>query len=371
MTSKYRCAHCGAELQGDEATGSVSPRCSEPMAEPDGIESRQPHSDPTAPRLSDNPPETSTAIPVASDAEAPKLKTPEAAPRSPAAQEEVEAPSGLSGSHEWVFEVASSAVEEQACKLQLPPDWPSARASLRPTATGIKRSRAASTSWVATAATYLCGVILGFVAGKLYYGTPASRSLQKIPDYGIRVGGRLWTLPRPDAPITAEQTLEPGEAIHVGDLTVRATGIFLRPVALLKLDLSSGQWTPEQVEESALVLELKLKNDSSNLAFSPLDERFLRPNEFPTYAYVELEDGAKLGLYRLPLFSELVLENQDFDELPPGQERTYWLVAEPGSAEKVRGPAVWRVQLRAGGSVNDTYATVIGVRFEPSDIRRL
>ncbi len=227
-----------------------------------------------------------------------------------------------------------------------------------------------STSLIAIIATYICGAMTGFVIGKLVYGPAATSPLRKIPDYGVHQGGREWRLPSPDAAVPRGQWLEPGKKLRVGDLEVEAVALTVRPIRLTRIDPITGRLERRDTGEQSLVLVLRIRNLSENLAFVPIDELFLRESEFPEYSYIELPDGRHIGMYPLPKFSEFNLEQQTFEELPPGQTRTYWIVADPEVLAHLEDTMTWRVQLRVGGSIDRTYSTVIAVRFHVDDIQR-
>lgn len=233
-----------------------------------------------------------------------------------------------------------------------------------------RREQPQQMSWIAVAAIYLCGAMTGFVIGRLVYGPAAQSPLREIPDYGVRQGGRKWVLPDPSAAVPSGHWLRLNRTTRVGDLEITPLRVFVSRLAIVRLNPVSGQVERIGQTEPTVVLALKIKNVSKSLAFSPLDEMFLRPSEFPDYTYIELPDGQKVRMYPLPKFSERGLENQTFEELPPGEEREVWIAADPSALEKLRNTMVWRVQLRAGGTPEKTYATVVALKFSVRDIDR-
>ncbi len=263
---------------------------------------------------------------------------------------------------------ADAVAEPPAGPTELP--WQAAHGASEPDRFRSRHRKQSSTSLVAIIATYLCGAMTGFVIGKLVYGPAATSPLRKIPDYGVHRGGREWTLPDPNAAVPRGHWLEPGDHVQIGDLEIEVVELGVRPVRLVRLDPISGQVERRETGTESLVLVLRLRNRSDRLAFVPIDEMFLRDSDFPQYSYIEFPDGSRVGMYPLPQFSEFNLENQSFEELPPGGEQTYWIVAHPDAVEKIRNTMTWRVQLRAGGTVDQTYSTVIAIRFHAEDVKR-
>lgn len=233
-----------------------------------------------------------------------------------------------------------------------------------------RREHPQQLSWVAIIAIYLCGAMTGFVIGRLVYGPAAQSPLRKIPDYGVRQGGRQWVLPDSSAAVPRGQWLKFDRTTRIGDLEVRPLRIFVGRVKFVRLNPVTGKTETLGYSDKTLVLALRIRNVSDSLAFSPLDELFLRPSEFPAYSYIELPDGEKVPMYPLSKFSERNIQHQSFDELAPGEEREYWIAAHPRILKQMRNTMVWRLQLRVGGTPEETYATVVALEFSVSDVER-
>ncbi len=231
-----------------------------------------------------------------------------------------------------------------------------------------RQQRSGNLSWIAVAAIYLCGAMTGFVVGRLVYGPAAQSPLRKIPDYGIRRGGREWVVPDPSAAVPSGHWLRLGKAKRIGDLEIKPLRLFIDQVRFTTLNPHSGQTVVTESGEKTLFLAVEIRNLSDKMAFSPLDELFLRPNDFPAYAYIELPTGEHVGMYPLTKFSERTIQNQSFEELPPGQKREYWIAADPSVLKKLKDTMVWRLHLRVGGTIDNTYTSVVALKFSEEEI---
>jgi hypothetical protein len=230
-------------------------------------------------------------------------------------------------------------------------------------------------NWLGLAAMYICGMIVGYLLARFTgVSGPARTGLERIPDdYGIQKGGRAWKGPAANSPVPPKQKAALGESLRVGNLEVTAMGVERRKVNKLRLDLVSGQRQKMPSEGECLVLRVRFKNVSSDIAFSPLDALFVRRSQdYPTYTFLEVGDGHTIDMFDLAPFSEFDIEGQPFDETVPGQELEAVIAAEEGSPARAKGTMLWRLQVRTGGSVAGvarTFSTVVGFTFTADQIR--
>lgn len=188
--------------------------------------------------------------------------------------------------------------------------------------------------------------------------------LDVLPDPDAKKGGprKAWRID-PKSPLTAHQKTPLGQPLHVGDLEVTPVRVSVR--------------------EGNLVLRLRVKNTSTNWAFNPISDRFLRVVEGPggtPYTFVESPSVDRLYGGFVEWFKGAPGREKRIDdgELAPGQSE----IIEIMTMDKYRGhvehllqggePFVWRVQLRRGPveyhgrPVSAT--TVVGVLVNRKDV---
>lgn len=202
--------------------------------------------------------------------------------------------------------------------------------------------------------------------------------LERLPDDAAVQGA---------GPIAADEKISPatrfrlGETKRIGNLDVTAVAVEDCELATYKKDEPDSKIETGPV----LVLRLHVKNVSEKQTFHPLDPAFLYPDPKKqmktndlfdgrglTYTYLQTADRA--GKVILPYdlkWQERAIEGQDFPKLEPGGKADLIVVSDMDSPEKVKSPMVWRVKLRKGlTATGQGVATVIGVAFDPSQIKR-
>jgi hypothetical protein len=158
------------------------------------------------------------------------------------------------------------------------------------------------------------------------------------------------------------------QALQIGDLEVTPLNVRLN-------------------DEGDLVLHLKMRNISKDLAFNPLPDSFLhgaRKTKGPANIYTFLEVGKKDRFYggyleyrKGPPGKEEAYPN---GILRPGQEMVALLTTEDKYRKDVRtvmksqGPLLWRVQVRRGllpfGDAQRSATAVVGIEFGTGSIER-
>jgi hypothetical protein len=208
----------------------------------------------------------------------------------------------------------------------------------------------------------------------------------------------LATSPLPDDLIT-----QLGKKLRVGDLEVEPLRV-TREVVSVDVE---GFAKPEPCPYESLVLHMKLRNVSSNVAFQPMDKYFYRKwsikAEPPPLTLLELIGPDKTSRffggpaeYPPPTqnaaqgnkYIEWVRGNDYERVLSPGDEMDAFVCTDGGKTEDDKearavveavknhhGKLLWRVHLRRGIVVRDDHhyvpvSAVIGVEFTDEDYRK-
>jgi hypothetical protein len=207
------------------------------------------------------------------------------------------------------------------------------------------------------------------------------RQLSIPPDFDP-----LERLPDPKAAPGGPKRVKPEERVkHDSPLPDKLTTSLKTPLTIGDIEV-----TPLAIERTPmgeLLLSLKLKNVSRNVAFDPLPDMFVRyaahgPDDLKPYTFVALGPDPSQRIYGA--FLEYVKTPQRrgggrFDGvLWPGEEEVVRLRTDHkrkdllNQLDRRRGPILWRIQLRRGFvdvKGKEVSATaVIGVRIDPGAI---
>jgi hypothetical protein len=191
------------------------------------------------------------------------------------------------------------------------------------------------------------------------------------------------------APLPAKLHIPLGQSFRIGDLEVRPERVERKRV---KVYVQGHEEKPEWCKHDSLVLHLRLRNASADVAFVPIDNYFDRrwkPGQGPP-PLTRLDIGSQ-HFYGGPAAwyprnsqggkREWVEGRRNFyDPLQPGQEMTT-LVCTDGDDAEVAGalennPArmLWRIQVRRGlvpvGRRQLPAAAVIGVEFAAEQVEK-
>jgi hypothetical protein len=206
-------------------------------------------------------------------------------------------------------------------------------------------------------------------------------------DKGVKKTGKQSAVPserfKPTIPLPARLITRLGQPLTVGDVQVTPEKVELKKVRILS---AGGQTEPGRKE--SLVLELRMKNVSKDLVFSPTDryfDRYVSPKSMENLPYTFLEFNGKRffsGIHTLGLGMPRKerVEGQTYEEhLQPGDELSTVVCTDPevdiaSELAKSSGPLLWRVQVRRGlvPYKDREYPTtaVIGVEFTKQDIQK-
>lgn len=315
--------------------------------------------------------------------------------------------------------------------VMAPPDWPEAtptqttssalpewvqsqwnaspaspRASNRDT---VPTTASADARWSGLALSIVVpyAICVTLIAGWLYYqkrqkaGT--DHPLANIPDIlgeyeparRIIVGRRLDRLPDVDNPLPPELLVRLGETREIGDLQVTPEKVERRRIDIHTV-FTNGETQINRPKAEALVLHLRLKNCSPDVWFHPTDPAFVRkyqPRRSAPRPYTQIiADGYRS--YGGPIewspprershIRRMFVAGQEHDDQPlaPGEERRTIICSDPADEQLWRSvqrhdrpePIVWRVQLRRGlvhfQDRDWSVCAVVGVQFQPNDVRR-
>jgi hypothetical protein len=263
----------------------------------------------------------------------------------------------------------SSAVDLPALDLGAPPTAPATRVTPE-TDDDDGRDVANGPSWlVMLLASYASAVTLGLVwvvwSGRSLTHPkvePASTvAADTSSDPGLRAESsrRIATLP----PIPSDRLTTLGRPIRIGQLEV------------LPLEVTTGRVTlvrvikPVKVDKgavAALKLRIRLRNQSPDAVFAPLDEAFLRERERGERdSFIDAGQGRRIEMFPLAVESEWAIQGQQFRELGPGEAFETTVVSAANARGAVSPEMTWRIRLRTGINKTD----VLGVRFQASEIR--
>lgn len=210
----------------------------------------------------------------------------------------------------------------------------------------------------------------------------------------------LKIYPRYDTKLPENLKVALGKTLQLGELEITPVRIEQKSISLREL----GKKQTYEPNGKALLLHLRLKNVSKDLAFHPLDRyytRYFRPspprdamrcpsNDVP-YTYLEIGKdrfyGGPGGFYDLDLdkfnkhgyMNEYVV-GQDFDtQLKPGEELKTFICTDPEdpklrkALDTYKGKVTWRIQVRRGSIVyadrRIPVSAVIGVEFDDEDYK--
>lgn len=196
---------------------------------------------------------------------------------------------------------------------------------------------------------------------------------------------RAIKLPPADQSLPDRLTTTLGKAIRVGDIEVTPISIEYGPWTHFKK--LKNREEPQKETFTSLVMRVKLRNLSTDLAFYPTDPYFDRhpksSNEKP-YTLVDVDGQKTFGgvlSYDIEVGhaerSWLQGQENDTKPLQPGETRETVFVTQPRvfeSLQTAKSPAVWRIQVRRGlvpfHDREIPVSAVVGVKFAASDVRR-
>jgi phage FluMu protein Com len=188
--------------------------------------------------------------------------------------------------------------------------------------------------------------------------------LDMLPDPSTGKGGaRKVERIKHDYPLAAHQKIGLGQAVRVGALEVQAQKVALNA-------------------EGDLVLNLRVKNLSTDQVFAPISDPFLhvQADVVGGKPYTFLQSETFKPVYGGFLHMRQGERDNPTGEMTPGQEETIALTTMDSDRKLVSKIAaskdrlLWRVQLRRGlvsfrgKSVSAT--SVVGVQFNASDLKR-
>lgn len=191
-----------------------------------------------------------------------------------------------------------------------------------------------------------------------------------------------------DAPLPAGQRAELGERIRIGQLEIEPLAVQKRPLTIIREGKSAADTQRRTTRFEALVLQLRVKNLSTDLPVFPLDPAFTRSAKMGDRPAMRLAIGRQTlygGAISWPFgvgVKREYEESQARDDQPlnPGETRDYVVFTnEDAGLEQVvmkaTEPLLWRVQVRRGvveyKSKEVPVSAIIGVEFKPGDIRNL
>ena len=176
-------------------------------------------------------------------------------------------------------------------------------------------------------------------------------------------GGRLGILSRRvdlAEAIPDDHRLSLGESKQFAALLVEPVAIERRDLFLERVNLT-GKTEQRDGGERAVVLRVRLQNQSEDQVFAPIDPAFVRNRaDEVAETFLALQDGRKVYPGTLALDSEWTLIGQSLAVLRPGESREVLFATEANAPSGVeRLPGTWRIKLRTG--IDST--TLIGVKF--------
>jgi len=191
-----------------------------------------------------------------------------------------------------------------------------------------------------------------------------------------------------DAPLPAGQQVSLGQKLQIGQLEVEPVSVEKRPLTIVKEGKTGGDSQRRVTKFGALVLHLRVTNTSADLPIYPLDPAFTRSAKMDDRPAMRLAIGRQVlygGAIPWPFADKVKREYeeaqaQDDRPLQPGETREYVVFTNEDSSlaqvlKKAVEPLVWRVQLRRGiveyRGKDVPVSAIIGVEFNPSDIRNL
>ncbi|MFN4257741.1 MAG: hypothetical protein ACK4RK_00455 [Gemmataceae bacterium] len=226
---------------------------------------------------------------------------------------------------------------------------------------------------------------------------PARKVGQTTPPVDASYSTVSWRW-GPELELPEKLQVELGKSVIIGDLEVTPLKVEMRKIVY---NYRSERYQPEESENPALVLHLKLKNISKDAIFHPTDPAYTKqwragaPQSTRPYTYLEFID-TKRRLYGGPIewrggevpqgkaLDEYIVGQENDDKpLHPGEEMQTIICTDPDSRKNNHdvarllngydGPLMWRVRLRRGlvelrrGPVSAS--AVIGVKFHARDVQ--
>ena len=190
-----------------------------------------------------------------------------------------------------------------------------------------------------------------------------------------------------DGPLPANQVAQLGGKIEVGGLEIEPLKIDKRALEIFTGD-SKGQKAPTSAPGSALVLRLKIRNNS-DMPFCPLDPAFSRKGTRDDIPANRIVVGTNPPFAGGPLLWPTTKagtrqfereQEKDSEPLKPGETREYSVCSTTKpelitAIRKASDQILWRVQVRRapvefhGKSIPVT--AIIGVEFAKSDVPNL
>ncbi len=181
------------------------------------------------------------------------------------------------------------------------------------------------------------------------------------PDPGLRADQSHRLIPPP--PIDAQHLTTLGQPVRIGLIEATALGVSLGSVDLER----DSTREKKSGGKRALKLRIRLKNTSTDIVLSPLDEAFLRPRpRADPESYIESSEGGPvISLFPLAIESEWSIVGQEFRELHPGQSFDTVIVSTPEADKESTLEMTWRIRLRTDINHTDD----LGVRFHKEEIK--
>ena len=190
-----------------------------------------------------------------------------------------------------------------------------------------------------------------------------------------------------DAPLPGSLRVGLGKTIGIGQLEIEPVAVESRTLAIVQESKVAGQSARNATSNPALVLHLRVKNTSSDLAFCPLDPAFNRRtgvDKIGTQIVVGKQTfrGGPIGWPFTTHLKRVYEEKQEPDATPlkPGETRDYVVCSDTDSRirKAVRDSTdtiLWRVQLRRGlidfKGKEVPVTAIIGVEFKAADVKNL
>lgn len=216
----------------------------------------------------------------------------------------------------------------------------------------------------------------------LMRGTSAKpHHLESLPDVAPEPENKLSYVPI-NATLAPGHTLKLGEKRRFGNIEVEALRVTYEPLQFKHYSGNPGKKKPESAP--VLKLWLRFTNVSADQTIAPLDRPLLLrwvaragsttefSNQYLFPANKHNDPNAVVSTYRMPQTSDWDLVGQELDrELAPGESyETYIASTDDGTAE-IKGPIVWRVQMRKGFSPQGHgVTTMIEVDFDRKEVQQ-
>ncbi len=174
-----------------------------------------------------------------------------------------------------------------------------------------------------------------------------------------RLGDRSRVIP-PARPVPIDRMVDLGKSIVVDSLRVEPLALRRENLTLERLSLA-GRAERRDGGKRAIVLRVRLVNQSADQVFAPVDPGFVRGRGDDVYeTFLETSDGRKIYPDSLAVDSELSIIGQSFADLRPGESRdVIFATGANAPADLERTPGTWRIKLRTGLSST----AVVGVRL--------